>query len=168
MPEPCPFLSRKLPACSIIRPTQTNGIAINVVNLRTSPGLFIGQSPAFFKLFRDLAEDADAARRDKYPDSLYGRPLRFGEIKAVATADLAAARMRCLNFRWLLAGCELVPHDLIIPAHVVIPSLMALRSGGIDKEDDHRTSPADAQECGRPFPSQRLDADAAKSTARRR
>jgi hypothetical protein len=27
MPEPCPFLSRKLPRCSIIRPTETKGAA---------------------------------------------------------------------------------------------------------------------------------------------
>ncbi len=63
MPEPCPFLSRKLPVCSIIRPTETNGIAMNVVNFLTNMGLFIGQSPAFFKLLRDLAQDADAAKR---------------------------------------------------------------------------------------------------------
>jgi hypothetical protein len=63
MPEPCPFLSRKLPPCSIIRPTETKGIAINVVNFLTSMGLFIGQSPSFFKLLRDLATDADQARR---------------------------------------------------------------------------------------------------------
>jgi hypothetical protein len=63
MPEPCPFLSRKLAVCSIIRPTETNEIAMNVVNFLTSMGLFIGQSTAFFKLLRDLAEDADAARR---------------------------------------------------------------------------------------------------------
>jgi hypothetical protein len=63
MPEPCPFLSRKLPPCSIIRPTETKGIAMNVVNFLTSMGLFIGQSGAFFKLLHDLAEDADAARR---------------------------------------------------------------------------------------------------------
>src|SRR5580704_4903989 len=31
MPEPCPFLSRKLPPCSIIRPTGTRGIATGVV-----------------------------------------------------------------------------------------------------------------------------------------
>src|SRR5215831_17624675 len=30
MPEPCPFLSRKLPPCSIIRPTETKGIASGV------------------------------------------------------------------------------------------------------------------------------------------
>lgn len=64
MPEPCPFLSRKLPRCSIIRPTATRGIAMAVVNFLTAMGLFIGQPPAFFDLFRDLAEDADAARRE--------------------------------------------------------------------------------------------------------
>jgi hypothetical protein len=63
MPEPCPFLSRKLPPCSIIRPTETKGIAMNVVNFLTSMGLFIGQSGAFFRLLHDLAEDADEARR---------------------------------------------------------------------------------------------------------
>jgi hypothetical protein len=63
MPEPCPFLSRKLPPCSIIRPTETKGIAMGVVNFLTSMGLFIGQSGAFFRLLHDLAEDADEARR---------------------------------------------------------------------------------------------------------
>ena len=65
MPEPCPFLSRKLPACSIIRPTETKGIAMGVVNFLTAMGLFIGQPPAFFELLRDLAEDADEARRGR-------------------------------------------------------------------------------------------------------
>src|SRR5438876_2277921 len=65
MPEPCPFLSRKLPACSIIRPTETKGIAMGVVNFLTAMGLFIGQPPAFFELLRDLAEDADKARRGR-------------------------------------------------------------------------------------------------------
>lgn len=63
MPEPCPFLSRKLPPCSIIRPTETKGIATGVVKFLTDMGLFIGQSSAFFKLLNDLAQDADAARR---------------------------------------------------------------------------------------------------------
>jgi Ferritin-like domain len=65
MPEPCPFLSRKLPPCSIIRPTETRGAAMAVVNFLTSMGLFIGQSSTFFKLLRDLAEDADEARRER-------------------------------------------------------------------------------------------------------
>src|SRR5881296_1736702 len=63
MPEPCPFLSRKLPVVSIIRPTQTRGIAMGVVSFLTAMGLFIGQSPEFFAFMRDLAEDADEARR---------------------------------------------------------------------------------------------------------
>jgi hypothetical protein len=63
MPEPCPFLSRKLPPCSIIRPTETKGIAMGVVNFLTAMGLFIGQSPAFLELLHDLAEDADEAKR---------------------------------------------------------------------------------------------------------
>lgn len=64
MPEPCPFISRKLPKCSVIRPTETKGIARGVVKFLTSMGLFIGQSPAFFRLMHDLAEDADEARRE--------------------------------------------------------------------------------------------------------
>ena len=64
MPEPCPFLSRKLPRCSIIRPTETRGIAMAVFNFLTDMGLFKGQPPAFFDYFRDLALEADAARRE--------------------------------------------------------------------------------------------------------
>ena len=64
MPEPCPFISRKLPKCSVIRPTETKGIAMGVVNFLTAMGLFIGQSLAFSRLMRDLAEDADEARRE--------------------------------------------------------------------------------------------------------
>jgi hypothetical protein len=63
MPEPCPFLSRKLPRCSIIRPTETEGIAMGVVKFLTEMGLFKGQSGGFFRLLNDLAEDADEARR---------------------------------------------------------------------------------------------------------
>ncbi len=63
MPEPCPFLSRTLPACSVIRPTATKGVAMGVVKFLTAMGLFIGQSPAFFELLSDLAAAADQARR---------------------------------------------------------------------------------------------------------
>lgn len=63
MPEPCPFLSQKLPKCSIIRPTETRGIAMGVLKFLTDMGLFIGQSKEFFEFMRDLAEDADEARR---------------------------------------------------------------------------------------------------------
>jgi len=65
MPEPCPFISRKLPPCSVIRPTETKDIAKGVVKFLTDMGLFIGQSPAFFALMNDLAEDADDARRGR-------------------------------------------------------------------------------------------------------
>src|SRR5882757_2574948 len=68
MPEPCPFLSRKLPVCSIIRPTETKGVAMGVVNFLTAMGLFMGQSPAFFNLLRNLAQEADAARRGQLED----------------------------------------------------------------------------------------------------
>jgi len=63
MPEPCPFLSRSLPACSIVRPTQTNGAAMGALAYLTAQGLFIGQSKAFFEYMTELAREADAARR---------------------------------------------------------------------------------------------------------
>ncbi len=63
MPEPCPFISKSLPACSVIRPTATDGIAMGVVKFLTDMGLFIGQSPAFFKTLQGLAIQADAAQR---------------------------------------------------------------------------------------------------------
>jgi hypothetical protein len=46
-----------------VRPTATKGAAMAVVKFLTDMGLFIGQSPAFFELMRDLAEDADDAKR---------------------------------------------------------------------------------------------------------
>lgn len=64
LPEPCPPLSRKLPPCSIIRPVETLGMAVGVVNFLTAMGLFKGQSPAFFTMLLDLATDADNARRE--------------------------------------------------------------------------------------------------------
>src|SRR5215469_11923125 len=62
MPEPCPFLDRTFPICSIVRPTETKGAAMGAVNALTSDGLFIGQTPEFFQLLMDLARDADRAR----------------------------------------------------------------------------------------------------------
>ncbi len=64
MPEPTIFLSRGLPVCSIVRPTGTKGAAMGAAKFLTDMGLFRGQSPAFFALLRDLAEDADDARRE--------------------------------------------------------------------------------------------------------
>lgn len=65
MPEPCPFLSRKLPKCSVIRPTETRGAAMGALAFLTAMGLFIGQSPQFFEFMRELAAEADAARRGR-------------------------------------------------------------------------------------------------------
>jgi hypothetical protein len=64
MPEPCPFLSRSLPIVSIIRPTNTEGIAMGALTFLTDMGLFIGQSQAFFDYMTQLAQDADAAERE--------------------------------------------------------------------------------------------------------
>jgi hypothetical protein len=63
MPEPCPFISRKLPKCSIIRPTETRGVAAGALAFLTKMGLFTGQSPKFFAFMRKLAAEADAAVR---------------------------------------------------------------------------------------------------------
>jgi hypothetical protein len=65
MPEPCPFLSRKLPRCSIIRPTETRGAAMGALAFLTAMGLFAGQSAEFFEMLRDLAAAADRARREE-------------------------------------------------------------------------------------------------------
>jgi hypothetical protein len=62
MPEPTVFLSKTFPACSIIRPTETNNAAMAAANSLKASGLFIGQPPAFFTLLQDLASEADAAR----------------------------------------------------------------------------------------------------------
>lgn len=63
MPEPTAFLRRDLPACSIIRPTNTAGAAMGAVNSLVKDGLFIGQSPEFFQFLTELATMADAAER---------------------------------------------------------------------------------------------------------
>ena len=64
MPEPTIFLNRAFPVCSIIRPSATNGAAMAALNALTADGLFIGQSSAFFSLLRQLAQAADAAKRE--------------------------------------------------------------------------------------------------------
>jgi hypothetical protein len=66
MPEPTPFLSRKFPICSIIRPTETKGAAMATLKSFVDDGLFIGQKDQrFFDLLHDLAEDADEARKQE-------------------------------------------------------------------------------------------------------
>jgi hypothetical protein len=65
MPEPTPFLDRKFPIVSIIRPTETEGAAMGALNALTADGLFIGQSPEFFTVLTRLAKAADAAGRGR-------------------------------------------------------------------------------------------------------
>ncbi len=65
MPEPCPFLDRSLPIVSIIRPTNTEGVAMGTLQFLTDMGLFIGQSPAFFAYMAQLARDADHVRHGR-------------------------------------------------------------------------------------------------------
>src|SRR5205085_5386132 len=63
MPEPTIFLNRKFPKVSIIRPTEMQGAAMGAPQFLTADGLFRGQSKAFFAFMRQLAKEADAARR---------------------------------------------------------------------------------------------------------
>jgi Ferritin-like domain len=63
MPEPTPFLSRRFPRVSIIRPTETRGAATAALSGLVASGLFLGQSTAFFHTLGLLAKQADAARR---------------------------------------------------------------------------------------------------------
>ena len=62
MPEPTVFF-KNLPVCSIIRPTATKGAAMGALAGLTADGLFIGQSSAFFDFMKELAADADNAKR---------------------------------------------------------------------------------------------------------
>ena len=64
LPEPCPFISTSLPACSVVRPTNTTGVAMGAVKFLTGMGLFTSQSDAFFTFLTNLAEAADAAQRE--------------------------------------------------------------------------------------------------------
>jgi hypothetical protein len=64
LPEPCSFLNKNLPACSVIRPTLTkNGGAVATVKSFTDDLLFQGQSNAFFTLAMKLANAADGVQR---------------------------------------------------------------------------------------------------------
>lgn len=64
LPEPCEFINKSLPQCSVIRPTSTElAGAVAAVKAFTDDGLFQGQSDAFFKLAMQLAAAADSARR---------------------------------------------------------------------------------------------------------
>jgi hypothetical protein len=63
MPEPTAFLNRRLPVCSIIRPTATKGAATAALQGFVNMNAFVGQSKAFFQFVTQLAAEADDARR---------------------------------------------------------------------------------------------------------
>jgi hypothetical protein len=65
MPEPCQFVSGKLPPCSIIRPTATRGGgAVATIAAFNRDGLFIGQGKEFIDVLFSLAAAADRAKRE--------------------------------------------------------------------------------------------------------
>jgi hypothetical protein len=65
MPEPCQFISSRLPPCSIIRPTGTQfGGAVATIESFLRDGLFIGQTTDFVQLLFTLAAAADRAKRE--------------------------------------------------------------------------------------------------------
>jgi Ferritin-like domain len=62
--EPCEFISKNLPQCSVIRPTSTKeGGAVATIKAFTDDLLFLGQSSAFFNIVSKLAIEADSVRR---------------------------------------------------------------------------------------------------------
>jgi hypothetical protein len=64
LPEPCEFLHKDLPDCSIVRPTlDRNGGAVATIESFTADRLFEGQSPSFFRTIHQLAREADGAQR---------------------------------------------------------------------------------------------------------
>jgi hypothetical protein len=64
LPEPCEFISKDLPQCSVIRPTSTRlAGAVATIKSFTEDLLFLGQSKEFFNVVNQLAIAADAARR---------------------------------------------------------------------------------------------------------
>jgi hypothetical protein len=66
MPEPCEFISKDLPDCSIIRPSGPGQIdAVGAIKGFIADGLFIGQPPAFSRLLLEMAEEADEAQRER-------------------------------------------------------------------------------------------------------
>jgi len=62
---PCEFINPDLPHCAVIRPSDDKFAgAVATIASFTADGLFIGQSPQFFQTVQQLAEEADAARRE--------------------------------------------------------------------------------------------------------
>lgn len=64
-PVPAEFISPRLPHCAAIRPlTDKFGGARATIEFFAGEGLFVGQSREFLSTLRDLANEADSARRE--------------------------------------------------------------------------------------------------------
>lgn len=64
-PVPCEFISPNLPRCAVIRPTSDRFAgAVATIASFTRDGLFVGQQKEFFRVVQQLAEEADAAKRE--------------------------------------------------------------------------------------------------------
>jgi hypothetical protein len=64
-PVPCEFINANLPHVSVIRPLDDKfGGAVATIASFTADGLFIGQNPKFLRQLNQLAQEADAARRE--------------------------------------------------------------------------------------------------------
>ena len=64
-PVPAEFISPKLPLCAAIRPlTDQFAGAVATVAFLTNMNLFAGQPKEFFTVLQNMAEEADAARRE--------------------------------------------------------------------------------------------------------
>jgi hypothetical protein len=64
LPEPCDFLSDRLPEVSVIRPSSTaQSGAVAAINGFVADQLFLGQSDDFLNAVMKLAKAADAAKR---------------------------------------------------------------------------------------------------------
>jgi hypothetical protein len=65
LPEPCHFINKTLPKCSVIRPSSTKlAGAMAAVKSFTDDQLFVGQSKEFLGTINALAEAADEAERE--------------------------------------------------------------------------------------------------------
>src|SRR5262249_22818040 len=70
MPDPCTFLRKEFPQCSVVRPTSTEkGGAGAAARAFIDSGLFMGQPKAFTDLLMDLATAANRAKRNGIEDS---------------------------------------------------------------------------------------------------
>jgi hypothetical protein len=64
-PVPCEFIDPNLPHCAVIRPSDDRFAGARAtIESFTNDGLFFGQSAKFFRTVIQIAEEADAARRE--------------------------------------------------------------------------------------------------------